>query len=63
MKRCVTDRADIGLLSYPEATKEVTVLPWRQEQMAIAASPYHPLAKDSEDRSEGSGWRGLYRIR
>jgi LysR family transcriptional regulator, transcriptional activator of the cysJI operon len=44
----VTDRADIGLLSYPEATKEVTVLPWRQEQMAIAASPYHPLAKDSE---------------
>jgi DNA-binding transcriptional LysR family regulator len=44
----VTDRADIGLLSYPEANKEVTVLPWRQEQMAIAASPYHPLAKDSE---------------
>jgi LysR family transcriptional regulator, transcriptional activator of the cysJI operon len=44
----VTDRADIGLLSYPETTKEVTVLPWRQEQMAIAASPYHPLAKDSE---------------
>ncbi len=44
----VTDRADIGLLSYPEPTKEVTVLPWRQEQMAIAASPYHPLAKDSE---------------
>jgi DNA-binding transcriptional LysR family regulator len=48
----VTDRADIGLLSYPEATKEVTVLPWRQEQMAIAASPYHPLAKDSEIRPQ-----------
>jgi DNA-binding transcriptional LysR family regulator len=44
----VTDRADIGLLSYPEPTKEVTVLPWRQEQMAIAASPYHPLAKNTE---------------
>jgi DNA-binding transcriptional LysR family regulator len=48
----VTDRADIGLLSYPEATKEVTVLPWRQEQMAIAASPYHPLAKNSEVRPQ-----------
>src|SRR5271156_2457192 len=48
----VTDRADIGLLSYPEPTKEVTVLPWRQEQMAIAASPYHPLAKDSEIRPQ-----------
>jgi LysR family transcriptional regulator, transcriptional activator of the cysJI operon len=48
----VTDRADIGLLSYPEQTKEVTVLPWRQEQMAIAASPYHPFAKDSEVRPQ-----------
>ncbi len=48
----VTDRADIGLLSYPEATKEVTVLPWRQEQMAMAASPYHPLAKNSEVRPQ-----------
>jgi DNA-binding transcriptional LysR family regulator len=48
----VTDRADIGLLSYPEQTKEVTVLPWRQEQMAIAASPYHALAKNSEVRPQ-----------
>jgi DNA-binding transcriptional LysR family regulator len=44
----VMDRADLGLLSYPEATREVTVLPWRQEQMAIAASPYHPLADHPE---------------
>jgi DNA-binding transcriptional LysR family regulator len=28
----VTDRADIGLMSYPEATKEVTVLPWRRSR-------------------------------
>jgi DNA-binding transcriptional LysR family regulator len=48
----LTDRADIGLMSYPEPTKEVTVLPWRQEQMAIAASPYHPLAKDSAIRPQ-----------
>lgn len=44
----VTDRADLGLLSYPEATKEVMVLPWRQEEMVVAASPYHPLAAKSE---------------
>jgi DNA-binding transcriptional LysR family regulator len=43
-----TDQADLGLMSYPEATKEVTVLPWRREEMAVAASPYHPLAKNSE---------------
>jgi LysR family transcriptional regulator, transcriptional activator of the cysJI operon len=47
-----TDRADLGLMSYPEATKEVTVLPWRQEEMAVAASPYHPLAKNSAVRPE-----------
>jgi LysR family transcriptional regulator, transcriptional activator of the cysJI operon len=48
----ITDRADLGLLSYPEATKEVTVLPWRQEEMVVAASPYHPLAAKSEVRPE-----------
>jgi LysR family transcriptional regulator, transcriptional activator of the cysJI operon len=44
----VTDRADLGLLSYAEPTKEVEVLPWREEQMVVAASPYHPLAEKSE---------------
>jgi DNA-binding transcriptional LysR family regulator len=48
----VTDHADLGLLSYPEATKEVTVLPWRQEEMVVAASPYHALAEKSEVRPE-----------
>ena len=47
-----TDRADLGLMSYPEATKEVTVLPWREEQMVVAASPYHALAERSEIRPE-----------
>jgi DNA-binding transcriptional LysR family regulator len=47
-----TDRADLGLMSYPEPTKEVTVLPWRKEEMAVAASPYHPLAKNSEIKPE-----------
>jgi DNA-binding transcriptional LysR family regulator len=44
----VEDRADLGLLSYPESTKEVTVLPWRLEEMVLAASPYHPLAHKGE---------------
>jgi DNA-binding transcriptional LysR family regulator len=44
----VEDRADLGLLSYPESTKEVTVLPWRLEEMVLAASPYHPLAHRAE---------------
>ena len=43
-----TDRADLGLMSYAEPTKEVEVLPWRDEQMVLAASPYHRLAEKPE---------------
>ena len=44
----VTDRADLGLMSYAEPTREVEVLPWREEQMVVAVSPYHPLAAKAE---------------
>lgn len=50
------DSADIGLVSYPESTREVTVIPWRQEEMAVAASPYHPVASlESVSASDLSG--------
>ncbi len=38
------DRADLGLVSYPEPTREIMVIPWRREEMVLAVSPYHPLA-------------------
>jgi DNA-binding transcriptional LysR family regulator len=38
------DRADIGLMSYAESTREVVALPWRQEEMVVAVSPEHALA-------------------
>lgn len=41
----LADEADLGLVSYPEPSREITVIPWRQEEMVIAASPDHPLAK------------------
>ena len=41
----LSDAADLGLVSYPEPSREITVLPWRQEEMVVAASPYHPLAQ------------------
>lgn len=39
------DQADLGLVSYPVATKDLAVIPWREEEMAVAVSPYHPLAQ------------------
>jgi DNA-binding transcriptional LysR family regulator len=39
------DQADLGLVSYPIATKELAVIPWREEEMSVAAAVSHPLAK------------------
>jgi DNA-binding transcriptional LysR family regulator len=38
------DHADLGLVSYPVAKRELAVVPWRKEQMAVAVAPSHPLA-------------------
>jgi DNA-binding transcriptional LysR family regulator len=38
------DHADLGLVSYPVAKRELAVVPWRKEQMAVAMPPSHPLA-------------------
>jgi DNA-binding transcriptional LysR family regulator len=39
------DQADLGLVSYPESSREVTATPWREEEMRVALAPSHPLAK------------------
>jgi DNA-binding transcriptional LysR family regulator len=39
------DRVDLGLVSYPEATREIAVLPWRNEEMVLATAPSDPLAE------------------
>src|SRR5271168_4324572 len=41
----LSDAADLGLVSYPEPSREITVIPWRQEEMVVAASPFHPLVQ------------------
>lgn len=40
----VAGDADLGLVSYPEPSREITVIPWRQEEMVVAVAPDHPLA-------------------
>jgi DNA-binding transcriptional LysR family regulator len=47
-----SDRADIGLVSYPEPTRELAVTPWRLEEMVIATAPGHPLTTKPEARPE-----------
>jgi DNA-binding transcriptional LysR family regulator len=41
----LADTVDLGLLSYPGSNRDITVIPWRQEEMVVAVSPDHPLAR------------------
>ncbi len=38
------DHADLGLVSFAEPGRDFTVIPWREEQMTVAAQPSNPLA-------------------
>jgi len=40
--------ADLGLVSYPEASREIAAVPWRNEEMQLAAPPSHALARLEE---------------
>jgi DNA-binding transcriptional LysR family regulator len=38
--------ADLGLVSFPKKSRELAVLPWRDEEMVITCAPGHPLARN-----------------
>jgi LysR family transcriptional regulator, transcriptional activator of the cysJI operon len=42
------DGADLGLVSYPESSREIAVIPWRDEEMHVALAPTHDLAGRAE---------------
>ncbi|MFO0951079.1 MAG: LysR family transcriptional regulator [Isosphaeraceae bacterium] len=35
---------ELGLISYPRKWPELTVIPWREEELVLAVHPTHPLA-------------------
>ncbi len=37
------DIADLGLVSYPRASRTIEALPWREEPMVLVCAPGHPL--------------------
>ncbi|MGH9592496.1 MAG: LysR family transcriptional regulator [Bryobacteraceae bacterium] len=41
----LADEADLGLVSYPQPSREIRVIPWRREEMVVASAPEHALAK------------------
>jgi DNA-binding transcriptional LysR family regulator len=56
------DRADLGLMSYADSTRDVAAIPWREEEMVIAVAPDHVLARRSSaslEDLEGSPFIGF----
>ena len=39
------DRADLGLISYPNPGKDLKSIPWRSERMVLVCHPAHRLAR------------------
>lgn len=37
-------QAELGIVSYPKKWADLTVLPWRDEEMIVAVHPRHPFA-------------------
>jgi DNA-binding transcriptional LysR family regulator len=42
------DTADLGLVSYPDSSREIAAIPWRDEEMQVAVPPSHRLAAQVE---------------
>ena len=42
------DATDLGLVSYPESSREIAAIRWREEEMQVAAYPWHLLAGRDE---------------
>jgi DNA-binding transcriptional LysR family regulator len=50
------DSADLGLVSYPQASREIAAIPWREEEMQLAVPPSHTFAaRDEVDPAELGG--------
>lgn len=43
-ERVLNDEVNLGIVSYPEERRGVTIIPWRDEQMVVACHPEHRFA-------------------
>lgn len=43
LERVLDGTADFGLISFPEPSRKLVTLPWREEEMVVACAPSHPF--------------------
>jgi DNA-binding transcriptional LysR family regulator len=44
-ERVLNDEVNLGIISFPHGQPGLAVIPWREEPMALACHPRHPLAR------------------
>ena len=49
------DQIELGLVSYPKASRLISVTAWRKEPMVVVCAPQHPLAAHRSVRVEQLG--------
>ena len=45
LERVLSDEADLGIISYPDERKGLTIIPWHEQEMVLVCTPQHRLAK------------------
>ena len=45
LERVLNDEVELGIISYPDERRGLTVLPWREQEMVLVCTPQHRLAK------------------
>ena len=45
LERVLNDEADLGIISYPDDRKGLTIIPWREQEMVLVCTPQHRLAR------------------
>jgi DNA-binding transcriptional LysR family regulator len=48
LESILSEEIDFGILSFPQATRHVNVIPWQSESMVLACHPNHLFAKRKE---------------
>jgi len=44
-ERVINDEVDLGIVSFPEGRRGLSVIPWHDEEMVVVCPPQHRLAK------------------
>jgi DNA-binding transcriptional LysR family regulator len=45
VEKVLDESVDFGLVSFPRPSRELTILPWREEEMVVVCQPGHRLAR------------------